>query len=187
MTSLLEGVLRIPHEDKANKLEMLRKIENEVWFLADKRDYVAGKPRGTLTGNGLPLDLEGLENKYDKKRKEIRKERIIEKEEAQRREKQEKNDAKKLKQQNLVIFKGRPEMQRARKKDLKPKEKNDEKPSQEIMDQLRYLGLKVYDQPPPQTQTAQPLTLALQAASSAIQDLVTGPHDKPLPPALTLA
>ena len=36
-------------------------------------------------------------------------------------------------------------MQRARKKDLKPKKKNDEKPSEEIMDQMRYLGAKIFE------------------------------------------
>ena len=40
----------------------------------------------------------------------------------------------------MVIFKGHPEMQRARKKDLKPKKKADDKPGQEILDQMRYLG-----------------------------------------------
>lgn len=44
-----------------------------------------------------------------------------------------------------MIVKGRPDMQRARKKDLKPKKTNDEKPSQDIIDQLRYLGMKVYE------------------------------------------
>lgn len=36
-------------------------------------------------------------------------------------------------------------MERARKKDLKPKKKADDKPSQEIMDQMRYLGGKVFE------------------------------------------
>ena len=44
-----------------------------------------------------------------------------------------------------MIIKGRPDMKRGRKKDLKPKLKNDDRPSQEIIDQMRYLGLKVYD------------------------------------------
>jgi hypothetical protein len=48
----------------------------------------------------------------------------------------------------MVIFKGRPEMARARKKDLKPKKKADDKPSQEIIDQMRYLGGKVFDMDP---------------------------------------
>lgn len=37
-------------------------------------------------------------------------------------------------------------MHRAKKADLKPKEKNDDKPSQEIIDQLRYLGNKLSEE-----------------------------------------
>lgn len=37
-------------------------------------------------------------------------------------------------------------MQRARKKDLKPKKKNDDRPSQEVLDQVRYLGARLSDQ-----------------------------------------
>lgn len=48
----------------------------------------------------------------------------------------------------MIVFKGHPEMKRARKKDLKPKQKNYERPSQEIIDQMRYLGIKVYDNNP---------------------------------------
>lgn len=146
ITHILENVLHISHEDKTNKIEMLRKIESELWYFSEKRDYIAGKPKAfqqTLTAEGV--DLDQLDNKIDKKRKETRRLNVQTREDAMRREKQEKNDQKKLKQQNLVIFKGRPEMQRARKKDLKPKKKNDEKPCQEIIDQMRYLGLKVYD------------------------------------------
>lgn len=146
ITHILENVLHISHEDKTNKIEMLRKIESELWYFSEKREYIAGKPKAfqaTLNADGL--DLEQLENRVDKKRKETRRVNLQNKEDAIRREKQEKNDQKKLKQQNLVIFKGRPEMRRARKKDLKPKQKNDEKPCQEIIDQMRYLGLKVYE------------------------------------------
>ena len=49
------------------------------------------------------------------------------------------------KQEEFKIFKGRKEMYRAKKEDLKPKEKNEEKPSQEILDQFRYIGLKIYE------------------------------------------
>jgi hypothetical protein len=37
-------------------------------------------------------------------------------------------------------------MQRAKKKELKPKQKKDDKPSEEVLDQLRYLGQRM-DQP----------------------------------------
>ena len=49
------------------------------------------------------------------------------------------------KQDEFKIFKGRPAREKARKADLKPKEKSEERPSQDIMDQHRYIGLKVYE------------------------------------------
>lgn len=33
------------HEDKTNKVEMLRKIESKLWYMAEKRDYIASKPK----------------------------------------------------------------------------------------------------------------------------------------------
>lgn len=123
---------------------MLRKIESALQFFSEKRDYVVGRPR-VRDISGAP-DLEALESKVDNKRKDLRREKAQDREDMIRREKEQKNDEKKLKQQQLVIFKGRPEMQRARKKNLRPKKKDDAKPSQEIIDQMRYLGLKVYDQ-----------------------------------------
>jgi hypothetical protein len=39
-------------------------------------------------------------------------------------------------------------MQRAKKKELKPKQKKDDRPSEEVMDQLRYLGERMDQQPP---------------------------------------
>ena len=139
----------ISHEDKSNKIEMLRKIEGELTYMCEKREYLAAKPKGTLMGNGQLLDLHALESKVDRDRKETKRNLKLEKDRAIQREKEEKNEAKKLKQQNLVIFKGHPEMKRARKKDLKPKQKNDDKPSAEIMDQMRYLGFKAFEQLPP--------------------------------------
>jgi hypothetical protein len=50
------------------------------------------------------------------------------------------------KQEQFKIFKGRKDMHRARKPDLKPKERNDDRPSQEIIDQFRYIGLKVFEE-----------------------------------------
>jgi hypothetical protein len=54
--------------------------------------------------------LEKIESKVDAGRKAKRREIAQEREKVLLREKEEKNDAKKLKQQNLIIFKGRPEM-----------------------------------------------------------------------------
>ena len=42
---ILEDVLDLTHEDKANKIEMLRKIESKLWYMAEKRDYIASKPK----------------------------------------------------------------------------------------------------------------------------------------------
>jgi len=39
-------------------------------------------------------------------------------------------------------------MQKAMKKELKPKKKVDDKPSSEVLDQLRYLGERLDQQPP---------------------------------------
>ena len=49
------------------------------------------------------------------------------------------------KQEEFKVFQGKRQMERARKPDLKPKERNDDKPSQEILDQIRYIGGKVHD------------------------------------------
>ena len=84
---------------------MLRKIEGELTYMCEKREYLAAKPKGTLMGNGQPLDLHALEAKVDRDRKETKRNLKLEKDRAIQREKEEKNEAKKLKQQNLVIFK----------------------------------------------------------------------------------
>jgi len=64
---VLEGVLGIPHEDKTNRIEMLRKIENEVRFMSEKRDHFAGY---TKLPKSEPIDK--LENEQDKARKDKR-------------------------------------------------------------------------------------------------------------------
>jgi hypothetical protein len=116
---------------------MLRKIESELWYLSEMRDYIAARPKQERT------DLERLENDQDKLRKERRRKRNQEAEDALIAERERRNEEKKEKQRNLRIFKGHPLMERAKKKELKPKQKKDEKPSQEVIDQLRYLGQKV--------------------------------------------
>ena len=45
ITYILEEVLKNFHEDKTNKIDMLRKIENELLYLSEKREYIANKPR----------------------------------------------------------------------------------------------------------------------------------------------
>ena len=59
--SILEGVLGVPHEDKTNRIEMLRKIENELRGMAEKREYIAGRPKPTRA-DPSGTDLEKLEN-----------------------------------------------------------------------------------------------------------------------------
>lgn len=164
--------MHLTHEDKSNKIEMLRKIEGELWYMWEKRDYITNLKPSSFTNNNnnnninnnnnphlsskpqlllgsnvssLAFDFASVESRVDKERKDKRRAGVQEREEALRREKQLKNDEKKVKQQGMVVFKGRPEMQRARKRDLKPKKTDDQRPSQEIVDQMRYLGMKVYE------------------------------------------
>ena len=144
---ILEGVLGIPHEDKTNRIEMLRKVENELRGMAEKREYIASRPKPTRA-DPSGVDLEKLENEVDKTRKDKRMKRNREIEDAEMRERERRNEEKKEKQRNLVIFKGHPQMQRAKKKELKPKQKKDDKPSEEVMDQLRYLGERMDQQAP---------------------------------------
>ena len=126
---------------------MLRKIENELRAMAEKREYIAGRPKPTRA-DPSGTDLEKLENDQDKERKDKRMKRNREFEDADQRDRERRNEEKKEKQRNLIIFKGHPQMQRAKKKELKPKQKKDDKPSDEIMDQLRYLGERMDQQPP---------------------------------------
>ena len=103
--------------------------------MSEKRDHFAAFPKLPRSD---PIDK--LENEQDKTRKDKRLKKNREIEEKEMRERERRNEEKKEKQRNLVIFKGHPQMQRAKKKELKPKQKKDDKPSEEVMDQLRYLG-----------------------------------------------
>jgi hypothetical protein len=99
ITFMLESVLKNTHEDKTNKIEMLRKIESELWYMSEKREYIAGRPKQRTDpySNNNPPELEELEAKVAKERKDKRRSNAQEREDAIRREKQEKNDQKKLK------------------------------------------------------------------------------------------
>ena len=68
ITYILETILHMTHEDKSNKIEMLRKIESELCYLSEKREYIASRPKGH---QGQP-SLEEVEYKVDKDRKDIR-------------------------------------------------------------------------------------------------------------------
>lgn len=82
ITHVLEDILGISHEDKSNKIEMLRKIEGELTYMCEKREYLAAKPKGTLMGNGQLLDLHALESKVDRDRKETKRNLKLEKDRA---------------------------------------------------------------------------------------------------------
>lgn len=93
---ILESVLELSHEDKTNKIEMLRKIESKLWFMAEKRDYIAGKPKAfQVQASKDGIDLDAQEGKVDKKRKETRRINAENREAAANLEKQRKNDLKK--------------------------------------------------------------------------------------------
>ena len=62
-------------------------------------------------------------------------------------DRQKKNMDKIRKQDMFKFFKGKVQMQRGKKPDLQPKETNNELPSQEVMDQMRYIGGKVFTDP----------------------------------------
>ena len=68
ITYILEAILHMTHEDKSNKIEMLRKIESELCYLSEKRDYIFSRPKG----HQGQANLEDVEYKVDKDRKEIR-------------------------------------------------------------------------------------------------------------------
>ena len=55
-------------------------------------------------------------------------------------ERQRKNQARIKKQDEFKIFKGRKEMVRSNKRELKPKEDNEQKMDEETMDMNKYLG-----------------------------------------------
>lgn len=62
ITSILEDVLLIPQEDKTNKIEMLRKIENELSYFTEKRNYISERPKDKDV-------LKTIETRYDNDRK----------------------------------------------------------------------------------------------------------------------
>ena len=112
---------------------MLRKVESQLWQLSEKRSYVAKQMpkqvRRTAADDSGHMDLEKLEAKQDDKRKEYRRKKKNDLKAAEQLERELKNEAKKKKQLELVLFKGRPLMQRAPKSGPKKEQKNDEKPS----------------------------------------------------------
>lgn len=93
-------------------------------------------------------DLEKLEAIQDDERKRIRREMKQAIANAEQLQRELKNEAKKKKQLELVLFKGRPMMTKAPKAGPKKEKKKDDKPSQEVLDQMRYLGQKLEEVPP---------------------------------------
>lgn len=126
----------IKHDDKSDKIEMLRKIELRLDYLVEARQHTEIRHR---------KELEDKEKELHSRRKEENLKRKKAKEQEFLDERARKNQERIEKQNATKIFKGKRDMQRAKKPDLKPKEANDDKPSQEALDQLRYLGAKMYD------------------------------------------
>ena len=106
---------------ESDKIEILRKIEQRLNFLSEAREYIAaGDKRKSLDDREKELHIKRKEKNIDRKKaleNEIQEER------------QRKNMERIRKQENFVIFKGRKDMHRARKPDLKPKEKTDDTPN----------------------------------------------------------
>jgi hypothetical protein len=74
---ILENILELSHEDKSNKIEMLRKIESKLFYMAEKRDYIASKPKAfqlQISYNGH--DLYQIESQIDKERKETKRRKM---------------------------------------------------------------------------------------------------------------
>ncbi|CDW84021.1 UNKNOWN [Stylonychia lemnae] len=140
LSSLISNLLEkvgIKQEDQSNKLEMIRKIEQKLLYLTEARDFIA------IGNKKKDLEKKEVELHNNRKQERIQKKKIVEEE--LRLERQKKNMARIKKQEELKIFHGRRETQRAKKEDLRPKEKNDDKPSQVILDQLKYIGVKVFE------------------------------------------
>eukprot|EP00347_Sterkiella_histriomuscorum_P005172 403357620 len=141
LNSLISIILEkagIKQDDQTDKIEMLRKIEQKLNYLAEAKDYIAN-------GN-KKKDLDVKEKELHIMRKEQNIQKTKMREQLIQEERQRKNRERIRKQENFKIFKGRKDMHRARKADLKPKEKTDDTPNQEVIDQIRYLGGKLVDE-----------------------------------------
>eukprot|EP00347_Sterkiella_histriomuscorum_P006295 403353317 len=141
LSSLISSVLEkvgIKQEDQSDKLEMLRKIDHKLDYLVEAKEHIANGPKRK--------DLEKKEQELHNQRKAERIERKKVQEQLLQEERQTKNMARIKKQDEFKIFQGKRDMQRARKPDLKPKERNEVKTSEEIIDQFRYIGNKVFEE-----------------------------------------
>ena len=125
LVSSLLNKIGMKQEDQSDKIEMLRKIEVKLNFLVEARGYIVKTQLKDLNKMEFELHNERRDKKIKKKKAEER--LMLE-------ERQRKNMARIRKQEEFKIFKGRVGRERARKPDLKPKEKEEERPSQEIID-----------------------------------------------------
>lgn len=113
-------------------------METKLNYLSEAREYIAlGHKKKDLDNKEKELHVMRKEQNIQKKK--MREQMIQD-------ERQRKNRERIKKQENFKIFKGRKDMYRARKPDLKPKEKTDDTPNQEVVDQIRYLGGKLVDE-----------------------------------------
>ena len=100
---------------------MLRKIELRLNYLCAARDYIAnGSQKRELDDKEKELHVKRKEENI--KKKKAREQRLAD-------ERARKNQERIDKQNATKIFKGKRDMQRARKPELKPKQTNDDRPN----------------------------------------------------------
>lgn len=98
-----------------------------------------------MQAGGKKKELDKREQELHAQRKDERMKRKKALEDVIIKERQMKNEARIKKQHEIKIFKGRKVMERGKKPDVKPRQTNDDMPSQAILDQLKYIGGKVYE------------------------------------------
>ena len=109
---------------------MLRKIEQQLDYLSEARDYISKKKGGDLDQREMVL------RDKRKKNRQLMKKQIADQ---IKKEKDDRAIAKRNKQDMIKVFKGRKDTFRSNKRELKPKEDNEQKQDEETMDMNRYL------------------------------------------------
>lgn len=135
LTTLISKILEtldIQYDDQGDKIEMLRRIEMQLNHLCEARDDIASKKKKELDDKEAKLHAERRQQRIEKKKME---------EELKKDERQRKNRARIKKQEEFKIFKGRKQVFRSNKVEVKPKEDNEQKLDEETLDRNRYLGV----------------------------------------------
>ena len=118
--------VNIKQEDQSDKIDMLRKIEFQLNFLLEAKEYIKlGPKRRELEDKMKELNTRHKEDRIKRKKAD---------EQALDDERQRRNMEKIRKQDVFKFFKGKVQMYRGKKQDLQPKETNNELPSQEVLD-----------------------------------------------------